>query len=318
MDTLLPLCLTLLFIGGLVAGGIFIYRSFEFVEEGTVGVVERDGRFQRILLPGRHLLLPLDRIKQQVKLQDFTWEFRAEKVQTKITVIGITMSVRYHIARAAPLRKVARSQAADLPRRRIIRLSDELAVDAESVYRAVYTVNDWQDQTKEEAKSILYQFFGGLMLKEQILDPEGALAQLSNQLTYLINLRTMRFGVQISSVNLFNLEIDPALMQALNAQRQFERLAKLRELEAQHQRKVAELLQLTPDQLLRERERQQYMETLKEISKNPNARIVVAPSLQDAGAAEMLHAQLAYNDRLPPQRPPEVYQSDDDDDEYEG
>ena len=67
MDFLPFLCFAVFTIG-LVAGiYMFISRSIQIVPEGNVAVIERSGEFRGVLNPGRHFMMPLDRIRALVE-----------------------------------------------------------------------------------------------------------------------------------------------------------------------------------------------------------------------------------------------------------
>ena len=91
MSNLLPALCFGVFIIGLVAGGFMLFtRSLEIVPEGSVAIVERGGEFRGVLNPGRHLLMPLDRIRALVELQEFSTAIHADTVITQnATIIAL-------------------------------------------------------------------------------------------------------------------------------------------------------------------------------------------------------------------------------------
>jgi regulator of protease activity HflC (stomatin/prohibitin superfamily) len=88
-----------------------------------------------------------------------------------------------------------------------------------------------------------------------------------------LNDKTRRWGVQITDVAFSGVEFPDNVKDSLSAAGRLQREAYLREIEAASFKETAQTLGLTPVEMLNWR----YAETLREIAKNPNARIVVSP-----------------------------------------
>ncbi len=282
---IIPFLLFLAFL--FVAIGLFIafiMRGVQIIPEGTVGIVERQGRFLNVIDPGRHLLMPFDRIRVLVPMQEFDELVHAERVVMRNAItIGIDMYVQYRIAHYQP-QMVAPEQARRMQAEPVIQ-SSRGRVRQRDVYNATYGVDDWHEKTRKEALAVLQDCLAMVDLAKDIFGSQAnGLKQLSALVKRKVNERTLLYGVEVTDINLTNPVIDDSTRDFLTSirkaelqnrvrQLEAESQAKIQQLEAENQAKIQRVLNLSREELLRWR----YIETLKEISQNnPAARIYVS------------------------------------------
>jgi regulator of protease activity HflC (stomatin/prohibitin superfamily) len=253
-------CLGLLAVlAGLAIPVVFLTKGLIVIGEGQVAVVERRGRFARILHPGQHVLLPgVESIRQYVPLQEFIYESGKQSLMTKnLAQVQVNVILRFQIARHQVTEGKKRWNRIDL----------------EAVYYAVYCADNWQEATHSAARSTLAETFSLLDLKTDIYEVPDWQDQVAMMLRNRLNDKTRRWGVQITDVAFSDVEFPDSVKDSLSAPGRLKREAALREIEAASFKETAQTLGLTPVELLNWR----YVETLREIAKNPNARIVVSP-----------------------------------------
>lgn len=251
MDFLPILCFSV-FIIGLIAGVVvLVLRSFEIVPEGSVAVVERGGEFRGVLNPGRHLLMPLDRIRALVELQEFSTTVHADTVITQnATVIALDMDVSYRIARYVP-QKVTRDQRSRMQPVAVIQWN-RIQVRERDVFNAVYNVDNWQEKVRRDAIAMMHDYFSMINLARDIFGNDGgALKRIASSLRDMINDESLKYGVDVTGVKIYNLTLDEATRMYLTAQKRAELQNALRLQEAENQRQIRDTLHMTNDQLLR-------------------------------------------------------------------
>lgn len=256
----LPFLCFFIFIVAVIGGiGAVVVRSFRTVEEGFVGVVERQGNFLRILPPGRHFMLPLiDQMVALIELREFTETIALDHVTTRGGIsVGISMDLSYRI-----LRRRTELGDAGGGNQRVRR--ERLDVEPNAVYNAFYAVDDWREKTRKEATAIVFNFFGKLDLIKDILGVErqgSGLKQIGNYVRQLLERITLEYGVEITGVNLFSLQLDENIRMFLTSERRAQTQARLRNIDTLSHLEVKKTLDLDSEQILKYR----YIEALKEI-----------------------------------------------------
>src|SRR5690349_22463934 len=81
---------------------VIVGSSVRVIDQSTVGIVQRAGRYQRTLGPGVHLLVPmLDRVRTVVDMKEQVQAFAPQPVLTEDNVtIGIDTVVYYQVTDA--------------------------------------------------------------------------------------------------------------------------------------------------------------------------------------------------------------------------
>jgi regulator of protease activity HflC (stomatin/prohibitin superfamily) len=312
---------------------IVMVRSIKIQHEGEIGLVESWGRFTRVIIPGRYLLLPWEHISGELPLQIFEYTTDPQKLVLKGgSPLTLSVIIYYQIehahrtpgaprpariigtepapigtvavgrspvpatalAMAGPARRsgvgldslepMARSQAQRhavppaVPRsrttttviRRVLGRTDEKLDIAQAAYRAKYLVEDWQEATRKEAVATLQQVFSKVNAGDDIFGNVDWQETLGERVREHLTTKTERWGVQIIDVAFKDVTFSDMTMQNMYAEPRAEREARIRTKEAENYKRIAELLQLTPAQLLSWRQ----VEIMRELAKSPSPRVM--------------------------------------------
>ncbi len=251
-----------------------IARGAVIVKEGTAVVIERQGKFRKVLGPGYKVIMPfMDERRAEVTLSEQHFDTGQLSLSTaNLAPITFNMSVHYEIMRDPT--------------------SPFLTPVAESVYRAVYTVHDWQEITREEALAVVTQVVGGLDFKADIVDTRNWAHAVAGKVRDELNKRANRWGVYIADINITNIVYSDASREIASYEGKAKREARKKVIEAEGQREIAQTLSLSNDEMLRWR----YIETLREAMSKPDARIMIAPEssggISPAAMSQLQHARL--------------------------
>src|SRR3954463_13289198 len=153
-----------------------LVRGVTVIPEGQVAVVERRGRFTRVLHAGQHLLLPGgEQIRALVPLQDIIYDTGPQNVLLKdLAELQLGAVVQYHIAR---------QPVSDGTRR-----WHEISSDA--VYHAVYSSENWQEATQAAARATLGESFALLDLRSDVLSVADWQEKVAAQVKHRLNEKT--------------------------------------------------------------------------------------------------------------------------------
>jgi regulator of protease activity HflC (stomatin/prohibitin superfamily) len=257
-----------------VVGALSVAKSAVIVKEGNAAVIERQGKFRKVLGPGYHVIMPfMDAKRAEVTLSEQHFDTGQLSLSTaNLAPITFNMSVHYEIMRDPS--------------------SPFLTPIAESIYRAVYTVHDWQEITKEEALAVVTQVVSGLDFKADIVDTRNWAHAVAGKVRDELNKQANRWGVYIADINITNIQYSDVSREIASFEGRAKREARKKVIEAEGQREIAETLGLTNDEMLRWR----YIETLREAMSKPDARIMIAPEasggINPTALAQLQHARL--------------------------
>jgi hypothetical protein len=132
-----------------------------------------------------------------------------------------------------------------------------------AAYRAKYIVHDWQEATHKEAVATLQQVFSRVGVGEDITNDINWQETLGHRVAEHLNEKAQSWGVHILDVTFKDPALSEMTLQNLNAEARATREGRVREREAESYRKVAEILNLSPADLMRWRE----VEIMRELSK---------------------------------------------------
>jgi len=153
---------------------------------------------------------------------------------------------------------------------RILGRSSETLDVTHAAYRARYVVHDWQDATKKEALAVLQNVFSRISVAEDINGDLNWHETLGERVREHLTEKTERWGVQIVDVAFKDPQLSELTLQNLHAEARIEREGRVRTKEAESYRRVAEILNLSPPDLLRWRQ----VEIMRELSKSPQPRVM--------------------------------------------
>jgi hypothetical protein len=171
--------------------------------------------------------------------------------------------------RGVPL-ATARPRGTTATIRRILGRNDHKLDIFQAAYRARYLVGDWQDATRREAIATLQQIFSKVSAADDIFGNVEWQETLGQRVEEQLTEKTERWGVQIIDVAFKDVAFAEMTMQNMFAEPRAEREARIRTKEAENYKRIAELLGLTPGQLLNWRQ----VEIMRELAKSPQPRVM--------------------------------------------
>ncbi|PID86926.1 MAG: hypothetical protein CSB13_01950 [Chloroflexi bacterium] len=176
------------------------------IPDGEVAVTEINGRYYRLLIPGKHKLIPFEYIYTQISLRTQERQITAVPLVTKDAInLTADLSVTYHIDRGGILPT----------------LTQPYPFDEEAVKRAAYTrVNNgsgqattWLDTPVNTAQGILRGIISNYNLDE-LLHPAGGAREphyiISQDLKRKANRALKEIGVELESIRIGRLELPEA------------------------------------------------------------------------------------------------------------
>lgn len=225
----------------IVIGGIFLFSLIKIVPEGYHGLVLNLGKYSRTLLPGVNIVLPFLETVQKVDI---------------------------------------REQVMDIPTQEAITL-DNVSCMVDGIVRfkvvnpsvAIFNVQNYRNQISAKSQTALRDIIGSVTLDE-LLSQRMSIAE---QIKEIVDSAAENWGVDISAIEVQNIEIPADMKRAMAQQAEAERDRKARIIKAEGEmeasKKLAEaavILSQAPGALsLR------TLQTLKEISADPSEKIII-------------------------------------------
>jgi len=139
-----------------------------------------------------------------------------------------------------------------------------------AAYRAKYVVHDWQEATKREAVAALQQVFSKVGVADDIIGNVNWQEVLGERVREHLAERTQRWGVQIIDVAFKDMMLNEMTLANLHAESRAEREGRVRAKEAENYQRIADILHLTPAQLLSWRQ----VEVMRELAKSQQPRVM--------------------------------------------
>ncbi len=173
-------------------------RFFKIVKPRKVVVLERLGKFTRILEPGFHIMIPfIDSIRKEISLKEKNINIKKQSVITKDNVEFQIDGVLY------------------------CKISDPLKATYESTDAFLYT--------KELAKSLLRCEIGKITLDNALHEREKLNLRLLNDIKEMTN----RWGVEIKRYEIKTIYLDDDFVKLMNLEADSERYKKTKMLNAE-------------------------------------------------------------------------------------
>merc|ERR1740123_593690 len=223
------------------------------IEQGSVGVVTRFGRFERILPPGRHRFNVMAETVIPVNLKVCCLDVPAQEV---MTVDNLTIKID-----AVCYFKVFDAQ------------------------RAVFGVDNYSFALGNLSQVTMRTVMGEHTLSEIF----GQRNKINSRLKTLIDEASDPWGIQVSRVEIKGIEIDPKMQRAMAAKAESAAQAEAKIIQAKAQRdasdilaKAAKTMEAAPSSI-----KLQYMETLRILAtqgKNANQIVIIPDSMDPASA----------------------------------
>jgi regulator of protease activity HflC (stomatin/prohibitin superfamily) len=175
----------------------------------------------------------------------------------------------------------------------------------QAAYRAKYVVQDWQEATRKEALAVLQNVFSRISVAEDINGDLNWHETLGRRVRDALNEKTQRWGVEIIEVSFKDPVLSEMTLANLHSEARMEREGRVRAKEAESYQRVAEILHLTPADLLRWRQ----VEIMRELSKSPQPRVMFTTDMMGRGpdlAAPAQQPLVQAADAAPPAPQPDL------------
>jgi regulator of protease activity HflC (stomatin/prohibitin superfamily) len=178
--------------------------SVRVIQQSTVGVVQRLGRYQRTLGPGVHLLVPmLDRISATVDMKETVQAFPPQPVITQDNVtIGIDTVVYYQVTDAV-----------------------------KSTYEVANVLQAMEQLTVTTLRNVV-----GSMTLEATLTSRD---EINSQLRIVLDEATEKWGVRVTRVELKSIDPPRTIQEAMEQQMRADRAKRAAVLQAEGEKQAA-------------------------------------------------------------------------------
>ena len=259
---------------------IFLATGVRIVPQGEEWVVERLGKFHRVLLPGLNIIVPfIDRVRKRITTRDIILDVDQQEVITKDNAVIITNAVAF------------------------IKITDPV--------KALYGVENFKLAIQNLIMTTLRSIIGEMKLDEALSNREIIKAKLKEQIVDDV----ADWGITVKTVEIQDITPSASMQQAMEKQAAAERERRAIETlaegnknamileadgkleaakrEAQAQVKLAEASAEAIARITASMERNsmggmfllgdRYIDTLKKLSTSENSKFVVYPAdLQEA------------------------------------
>jgi regulator of protease activity HflC (stomatin/prohibitin superfamily) len=179
-------------------------RAVRVIQQSTVGVVQRMGRYQRTIGPGVHLLVPmLDRIRVTVDMKETVQAFPPQPVITQDNVtIGVDTVVYYQVTDAV---------------------------------KATYEVLNMLQAMEQLTVTTLRNVVGSMTLEETLTSRD----QINSQLRIVLDEATEKWGVRVTRVELKSIDPPRTIQEAMEQQMRADRAKRAAILMAEGEKQAA-------------------------------------------------------------------------------
>lgn len=205
---------------------IFISKSIYLVRQSEVMVIEKFGKFNRVLHPGIHFVIPFAETPHQV-----TWTF-----------IYQGEGKRYYRVTKQVTRIDMREAVYDFPKQNVITKDNvTMEINALLYYQitdpkaAMYEVYDLAEAIEKLTQTTLRNVIGSLDLDESLVSRD----QINEKLRIILDEATDKWGVKVNRVELQEVNPPADIRQAMEKQMRAERDRRAVILEAEGKKRAA-------------------------------------------------------------------------------
>jgi regulator of protease activity HflC (stomatin/prohibitin superfamily) len=183
---------------------VVVASSVRVIQQSTVGVVQRLGRYQRTLGPGVHLLVPmLDRVSATVDMKETVQAFPPQPVITQDNVtIGIDTVVYYQVTDAV-----------------------------KSTYEVANVLQAMEQLTVTTLRNVV----GSLTLEATLTSRD----EINSQLRIVLDEATEKWGVRVTRVELKSIDPPRTIQEAMEQQMRADRAKRAAVLQAEGEKQAA-------------------------------------------------------------------------------
>ena len=167
---------------------IFLLAGVRIVPQGEEWVVERLGKFHRVLKPGLNIIIPfIDRVRKRISTRDIILDVAEQEVITKDNAVIITNAVAF------------------------IKITDPV--------RALYGVEDFKLAIQNLIMTTLRSIIGEMNLDEALSSREIIKSRLKEQIIDDV----ADWGITVKTVEIQDITPSPSMQQAMEKQAAAER-----------------------------------------------------------------------------------------------
>ncbi len=242
----------MIFIVIILIAALIIIPGVRIINQYERGVVQRLGRFRKILDPGLHVIIPYIDTMRSVDVRTTPMDVPKQEVITKDNVT-VNAVVYFHV------------------------------IDAK---KAVFETTNYAYATSTFAQTALRDVTGNFDLDELLSKRD----EISSQIKEIVDAQTDKWGIDIESVKLQNIELPSDMKRAMAKQAEAERERRAAIISAEGEKasaaavaEAAELLAKTPGGL-----NIRTLQTLEKISTDPSQKTVILLPTDLAGGLKNL------------------------------
>ena len=219
--------------------------GYQQIAESHFGVIKEFGKFTKVLPSGLHFVNPLSEEIIMVDRREMVVDLKQQNIMTKDNVyVRIDAVVYYHI---------------------------------EDSYKALFSVQSYQDAIVEIAKTSLRDVCGHHTLQDTLETKEKMAAHIKE----LIETPTFNWGITITRVLIQDIIFSPELQQNLSSAATAKRIAESKIISAQADVDSAKLLREASDILNTPAAMQmRYLDSMTSLAKGNNTKIIFMPGNQ--------------------------------------
>ncbi|MBF1038299.1 MAG: SPFH domain-containing protein [Candidatus Nanosynbacter sp.] len=244
----------MIFIVIILIAALIIIPGVRIINQYERGVVQRLGRFRKILDPGLHVIIPYIDTMRSVDVRTTPMDVPKQEVITKDNVtVNVDAVVYFRV------------------------------IDAK---KAVFETTNYAYATSTFAQTALRDVTGNFDLDE-LLSKRN---EISRQIKEIVDAQTDKWGIDIESVKLQNIELPSDMKRAMAKQAEAERERRAAIISAEGEKasaaavaEAAELLAKTPGGL-----NIRTLQTLEKISTDPSQKTVILLPTDLAGGLKNL------------------------------
>ena len=244
----------MIFIVIILIAALIVIPGVRIINQYERGVVQRLGRFRKILDPGLHIIIPYIDTMRSVDVRTTPMDVPKQEVITKDNVtVNVDAVVYFRV------------------------------IDAK---KAVFETTNYAYATSTFAQTALRDVTGNFDLDE-LLSKRN---EISRQIKEIVDAQTDKWGIDIESVKLQNIELPSDMKRAMAKQAEAERERRAAIISAEGEKasaaavaEAAELLAKTPGGL-----NIRTLQTLEKISTDPSQKTVILLPTDLAGGLKNL------------------------------
>ncbi|KAF9170460.1 hypothetical protein BGX21_008881 [Mortierella sp. AD011] len=222
-------------------------NPYKTIEQGTIGLVTRFGRYYKTVDPGLIKLNPYTETVQKVDMRVQISNIDHQVIMTKDNVnVHIDSIIYWHV------------------------------IDP---YQALYGVSDVRTALIERTKTTLRQVLGAKLLQEIIENRE----QLAHEIQTIIDIPAHAWGVTVESILIKDIQFSKSLQESLSSAAQAKRLAESKVIHAQSEVDSAKLMRQAAEFLNTPAAMQiRYLESLALMAHHSGQKTIFMPTTDDA------------------------------------